>query len=195
MKAKISIGTPLGALAVLLSISLLTYGQGNVFKKIRYQGGSVASTVKPDDWNNTLTVSADEITLKFKDGKEQKIPTKQVTGLSYGQEAHRRVGTMIVLAVLLTPLALFGLLHKTRKHFVGIEWQEAEGKKGGVLLQADKDNYRGVLMALRGATGAPVSVSAEERKYVPTGIETVSAPTDKDKKTEDKKPEKDKPKP
>ena len=189
MKRTISTGGLLRAVAILLTISLLAYGQGNIFKKIRYQGGSVASTVKPDDWNNTLTVSGEEITLRFKDGKEQKIYPKQVTGLSYGQEAHRRVGTMIVLAVLLTPIALFGLMHKTRKHFIGIEWQEAGGKKGGVLLQADKDNYRGVLMALRGATGAPVSVSAEERKYVPTGIETVS-PADKEKTGE-----KDKPKP
>ena len=39
----------LGAVAVLLSISILTYGQGNTFKKIRYQGGSVASKVKPDE--------------------------------------------------------------------------------------------------------------------------------------------------
>ncbi len=192
----VTTGKLASVVVILLTISLLAYGQGNTFKKIRYQGGSVASTVKPDDWDNTLTVTGEEIALKFKDGKEQKIDPKQVTGLSYGQEAHRRVGTMIVLAVLLTPLALFGLMHKTRKHFIGIEWQEGDGKKGGVLLQADKDNYRGVLMALRGATGAAVSVSAEERKYVPTGIETVT-PTDKEKKPGDKekKSEKDKPKP
>lgn len=170
----------------VLTVSLLAYGQGNTFKKVRYQGGSIASKVKPDDWDNTLTVTADEIKLNFKDGVECKIDPKKVTGLSYGQEAHRRVGTMIALAVLLTPLALFGLMHKTRKHYVGIEWQEAEGKKNGVLLQADKDNYKGMLMALRGVTGAPVSVSAEERKYVPTGIETVTP--DKEKKPETEKP-------
>jgi len=36
------------------------------------------------------------------------------SGLSYGQEAHRRVGTMIALGILFAPLALFGLFHKTR---------------------------------------------------------------------------------
>lgn len=183
------------SIVILLTFSLLTYGQGNTFKKIRYQGGSIASKVKPDDWNNKLTVTPDDIKLDFKDGVTCNIDPKKVTGLSYGQEAHRRVGTMIVLAVLLTPLALFGLFHKTRKHYVGIEWQDAEGKKNGVLLQADKDNYKGVLMALRGVTGAPVAVSNEERKYVPTGIETVTS--EKEKKTEDKekKPEPEKPKP
>lgn len=54
------------------------------------------------------------------------------------------------------------------------------------MLQADKDNYRGVLMALRGVTGAPVAVSDEERKYVPTGIETVTPEKDKGKDEKDK---------
>jgi len=40
-------------IALVLAISILTYGQGNTFKKVRYQGGSVASSVKPDDWGNT----------------------------------------------------------------------------------------------------------------------------------------------
>jgi hypothetical protein len=178
----------LAVVAIVLSASILSYGQGNTFKKIRYQGGSVASTVKPDDWNNTLIVTSEEITLKLKDGKVEKIDPKQVTGLSYGQEAHRRVGTMIALAVLVAPLALFGLFHKTRKHYIGMEWQVEGDKKGGVLLQADKDNYKGVLMALRGVTGAAVAVSEEERKYVPTGIETVTPKnTDKDKETNKEK--------
>ncbi|MFY9572136.1 MAG: hypothetical protein WAV20_12115 [Blastocatellia bacterium] len=167
----------IAALSVVLCISILSYGQGNTFKRIRYQGGSVATTVKPDDWDNTLTVTSEEITLKLKDGKTQKVDPKRVTGLSYGQEAHRRVGTMIALAVLVAPLALFGLFHKTRKHYIGMEWQDEGDKKGGVLMQADKDNYRGVLMALRGVTGAPVAVSDDERKYVPTGIETVTPKT------------------
>ena len=180
--------TPVGAVAIALSISVLTYGQGNTFTRIRYNGGSVATTVKSDDWHNTLVVTPDEISLTLKDGKVEKIDPKRVTGLSYGQEAHRRVGTMIALAVLLAPLALFGLFHKTRLHYIGIEYTSADDKKGGVLLQADKDNYKGVLMALRGVTGAPGAVSAEERKYVPTGIETTTpADPNKDKPKEKEK--------
>jgi hypothetical protein len=176
----------LAVIAMILCLSILTYGQGNTFKKIRYQGGSIPSTVKPDDWKNTLIVTSDEITFSFKDGKTHKVDPKRVTGLSYGQEAHRRVGTMIALAVLVAPLALFGLFHKTRKHYIGIEWQEEGDKKGGVLLQADKDNYRAVLMALRGVTGAPVAVSEEERKYIPTGIETVTTKKEEKEKNKSK---------
>jgi hypothetical protein len=192
---KSSLGSLAKSIVIVLTASLIAYGQGNTFKKIRYQGGSIASNVKPDDWNNTLTVTSDEIKLDFKDGSTCRIDPKKVTGLSYGQAAHRRVATMVLLAVFLTPVALFGLLHKTRKHFVGIEWQDAEGKKNGVLLQADKDNYKGVLMALRGVTGAPVAVSAEERKYVPTGIETIILEKEKKSEDKEKKPEPEKPKP
>jgi hypothetical protein len=92
---------------------------------------------------------------------------------------------MIALAVLVAPLALFGLFHKTRKHYIGMEWQEEGDKKGGVLLQADKDNYRAMLMALRGVTGAKVAVAESERKYIPVGIETVTvSDTEKPKEKE-----------
>jgi hypothetical protein len=163
------------ALVVLLSFAVVIYGQGNTFDKIRYNGGTIQTKVKPDDWGNHLTVSSEEIKLVLKDGQTLRIDPKRVTGLSYGQEAHRRVGTMVALGILLTPLALFGLFHKTRLHFVGIEFTTEDDKKSGLLLQAHKSNYRGVLMALRGATGAPVAVAEEDRKYIPTGVETVTA--------------------
>lgn len=153
-----------------LLLASTTFAQGNTFDKIRYNGGTLQTNVKPDDWKNMLTVTSDEIMLKLKDGQTVKIDPKRVTGLSYGQEAHRRVGTMIALGILLAPVALFGLFHKTRKHYVGIEYTTADDKKAGLLLQADKDNYRAVLMALRGATGAPVAVAESDRKYVPTGV-------------------------
>src|SRR4029079_10227290 len=100
---------------------------------------------------------------------------KRVVGLSYGQEAHRRVGTMIALGILFAPLALFGLFHKTRLHYVGIEFTTEDDKKAGLLLQAHKDNYRAVLVALRGATGAPISVAADDRKYVPANVDIIVA--------------------
>jgi hypothetical protein len=166
---------------VLLCLSVLTYGQGNSFKDIRYQGGTLQTKVDPDDWGNRLTVSSDEIRFDLKDGQIIKIEPRQVTGLSYGQEAHRRVGTMIALAFI-NPLALFGLFHKKRDHFIGIEYNVADGKKAGLLLQGHKDNYRTVLVALRGATGAPIAVASEDRKYVPANVEVVIAENKDEKK-------------
>src|SRR6266478_7794564 len=86
-------------LAVFLCCAITALGQGNSFDKVRYNGGSVDSKVDPKDWHNQLTVTSDMITLALKDGKKLEIPPTSVTSLSYGQDAHRRVGTMVALAI------------------------------------------------------------------------------------------------
>jgi hypothetical protein len=159
-------------IGLCLCFSLSTYGQGNSFDRVRYNGGSVDSKVNPKEWKNTLTVTSDSITLSLKDGKKVEIPPKSVTSLSYGQEAHRRVGTMIALAILVAPVALFGLLHKTRLHYIGIQYTDSSNKSSGILLQGDKDNYRAILVALQGVTNVPVSVSEKDREFVPVGVKS-----------------------
>jgi len=159
-------------LAVFLCWTMLAYAGGNTFTKVRYNGGSVATKVDPKEWGNKLTVTSDLITLQLKDTTRFEVAPKAVTALSYGQEAHRRVGTMIALAILVAPVALFGLFHKTRLHFIGIQYKTPDGKAGGILLQGDKDNYRAMLVALQGVTGVPVSVAEKEREFVPVGVAT-----------------------
>ena len=159
-------------IAFTLVYSTLAYAQGNTFTKVRYNGGSVQSKVDPKEWSNTLTVNSDAITLTLKDGAKVEIAPKSVTSLSYGQEAHRRVGTMIALAVLVAPVALFGLFHKTRLHYIGIQYATPDQKKAGILLQGDKDNYRAILVALQGVTGAPVAVGEKDREFIPVGVST-----------------------
>lgn len=160
-------------LAITLCASLLASADGgNTFTRVRYNGGSVASKVDPKDWNNKLTVTPDAITLDFKDGQHLVIPPKSVTSLSYGQEAHRRVGTMVALAVLVAPVALFGLFHKTRLHYIGVQYSTPDSKNAGILLQGDKDNYRAILVALQGVTGAPVAVGEKDREFIPVGLTT-----------------------
>jgi len=173
--------------ATILSLALLTYGQGNSFDKVRYNGGSVESKVDPKDWNNHLTVTSDMITLALKDGKKLELPPKSVTSLSYGQEAHRRVGTMIALAVLVAPVALFGLFHKTRLHYIGVQYTTPDNKTAGILLQGDKDNYRAILVALQGVTGVPVSVGEKEREFVPVGVKTDVTKTEEKKEASGQK--------
>jgi len=164
---KVSAGYRLAVVLLVLATTLYATSEGNSWNKVRYNGGTLQTKVDPKDWNNHLTVTSDTITLKLKDGQQVEIPTKSVTGLSYGQEAHRRVGTMIALGILVSPVALFGLMHKTRLHYIGVEYATADGKKAGLLLQGDKNNYRAILTALEGATGAPLSVSEKDREYVP----------------------------
>jgi hypothetical protein len=166
-------------LAVALSCLMASavFGEGNTFTKVRYNGGSIPSTVNPKNWGNKLTITPDTIALELKGATKEfdkfDIPSKSVTSLSYGQEAHRRVGTMIALAVLVAPVALFGLFHKTRLHYIGVQYKTPDGKNGGILLQGDKDNYRAMLVALQGVTDAPVSVADKERSFVPIGVKSI----------------------
>jgi len=163
-------------ISLALCLSLIAYAEGgNTFTRVRYNGGSFPSKVDAKDWNNKLTVTSEAITFEFKDKQTLTIPPKSVTSLSYGQEAHRRVGTMVALAILVAPVALFGLFHKTRLHYIGIQYTTADTKNAGILLQGDKDNYRAMLVALQGVTGAPVSVAEKEREFLPVGVTTTSA--------------------
>ncbi len=159
-------------LVCCLTIAFVAQGQGNTFNRVRYNGGSVDSKVDPKEWHNRLTITSDKITLALKDGKTLDIPPKSVTSLSYGQEAHRRVGTMVALAILVAPVALFGLFHKTRLHYIGIQYTTSDNKTAGILLQGDKDNYRAILVGLQGVTGVPVSVAEKDREFVPVGVKT-----------------------
>ena len=166
---------------MMLALPVLTYGQGDNFDKIRYNGGAVQTEVKSDDWSNRLAVTSEGIKLDLKDGQQILIDPKRVTGLGYGQEAQRRVGA--TAPGFISPGALLGLF-KARLHYISIEFTTPQGKKSALLIQGRYDNYRAVLTALRGATGALVAVSEGDRKLVPVGDETVSA-----KKEEGKKPE------
>jgi len=157
-------------ISIFLCLSILSYAQGNVFNKVRYNGGSISTKVKPDEWDNRLTVNSDAITLLLKDGQSIAIQTKQVTSLSYGQEAHRRVGTAVLIGIFSLGIGALSALHKTKLHYIGVNYNDNDGKKQGVLLQGDKENFRAMLVALSGSTGLPVSVGEKERNEVPVGI-------------------------
>jgi len=58
----------------------------------------------------------------------------------------------IGLAVFSLGLGALLALSKSKKHFIGLTWDDG-GKKGGLALQADKNDYRGLLAGLEGITG------------------------------------------
>jgi hypothetical protein len=144
------------ALLVLgLAVRPCLADEGNSWNKLRYSGGTVAAKVNPFDWNTTLTVKPGELTFLF--GRQTfRLAPSEVTALSYGQEAHRRVADMVALSLVVTPLALFGILHQSKTHFIGIEYRTGDGNPGALLLEADKNNYRAILRALEVVTGKPV---------------------------------------
>jgi hypothetical protein len=140
----------------LLAVAVAAADGSNSWNKIRYSGGTVEAKVNPFDWNTTLTITSDNIVLQIGPRRSLNLKPAQVTALSYGQEAHRRVADMVALSVVATPLALFGILHKSKVHFVGIEFKTDDGKPGAVLLEADKNNYRDILRVLTAVTGKVV---------------------------------------
>jgi hypothetical protein len=79
------------------------------------------------------------------------IPASAVTEISYGQDVHRRVGAAIGIGVFTLGIGALMLLAKSKKHFVGLTWDDG-GKKGGLAFQADKSDYRGLLAGLEGIT-------------------------------------------
>jgi len=75
-----------------------------------------------------------------------------ITEISYGQDVHRRVGAAVGLAVVTFGLGALLAFSKSKKHFIGVTYANGD-QKGGFVMQCDKDEYRGILMALEGITG------------------------------------------
>ena len=158
------------ALSLALILALAGLSPATSFDRIRYCGGTASSRAGTDEWDNTLAVAPEQIVLYLADGQRVKIDPALVTNLSYGQEAHRELTALVDLGVIVAPVPLLGLLFTTRQHFIGIEYTTAGGEKAGLLIQAHKDNYRAVLMALRGATHAPITVAEADRKFIASAV-------------------------
>jgi hypothetical protein len=136
-------------LSVIIPVSAFGATSANSYN-VMYDGGSL-----PDlKTGNDLRMYIQGDTLRFMHGKKEviSIPASTVTEISYGQDVHRRVGAAIGLAVVSLGIGALMALTKSKKHYVGLTW-DADGQKGGMAIQCDKSDYRGVLLALEGITG------------------------------------------
>jgi hypothetical protein len=139
----------IGVICLTVPATVFAVEKGNVYD-IKYDGGSIANAKAGNDMK--LYMDPDKIRI-MKDKQEVVvIPAASVTELSYGQDVHRRVGAAIGLAVVSLGVGALMALTKSKKHFIGITWNDA-GKKGGMAFQADKSDYRGLLAGLEGITG------------------------------------------
>jgi hypothetical protein len=69
---------------------------------------------------------------------DKTIRGDQITELSCGEYARRRVAESVATGIILTPLFLFMLFAKEKKENVGIEYMKDDGNKDAVLLQINK---------------------------------------------------------
>jgi hypothetical protein len=134
-------------LCALFPISALA---GDTGYKVAYDGGSLPDLKSGTDVK--LYIDGSNIKID-KGGKDvTSIPAGAVTEISYGQDVHRRVGAAIGIGVFTLGAGALMALTKSKKHFIGITWDD-QGKKGGFAFQADKSDYRGILAGLEGVTG------------------------------------------
>src|SRR3974390_216851 len=136
-------------LALALPCSLIAADAQNGYK-VTYDGGSLLDTKAGAGLK--LKIGQEKIVLVHDQEEVVSIPTPAVTEISYGQDVHRRVGAAIGLAVVSFGIGALMALTKSKKHFVGLTWDD-EGKKGGLAFQADTSEYRGVRAGLEGVSG------------------------------------------
>jgi hypothetical protein len=134
------------AICIFLPLTALADSAGY---KVSYDGGSISEKVGS---NVFLYIESTQVRLVKSGTVLATIPVSTVTEISYGQDVHRRVGAAIGLAVVTFGLGALMALSKSKKHFVGITWADGD-KKGGFVMQCDKNDYRGILLGLEGVTG------------------------------------------
>ena len=139
------------ALALVLCIALpvAMFAADNGYK-VTYDGGSL-----PDTKSGTgmkLYIEPNQVRLVKDNAELAKIPASAVTEISYGQDVHRRVGTAVAVGVFTLGVGALVALSKSKKHYIGLIWADGD-KKGGLAMQCDKNDYRGILAGLEGITG------------------------------------------
>ena len=96
--------------------------------------------------------------------KSYSIPYSQIIDIEYGQKAGRRVGAAVATAILISPVGLFLLFSKKRKHFVTIGYKDNDGKEQVAVFELGKDIIRTTLSILEARSGKKIEYQDEEAK-------------------------------
>ena len=156
-------------LCLALAIPVAVYG--DTFPDgIKYLGGPGFPDVEDvrDSWDNSLTITDGEITLGFRRTliPAETFATSSVTRITYGQATTRRVGQWTALGVLVAPIALIGIFHKSRQHRVLIEWADERERERSILMQVHKDDFVGVLNDLAFRTGQTIWATGDDKEWL-----------------------------
>ena len=135
--------------------------QGGTTKEIDFPGAEKAIEGELDTGNE------EELLFFYKLDKKKRtygIPYKQFIDIEYGQKAGRRVGAAVATAILLSPVGLFMLFSKKRKHFVTIGYTDDTGKEQVAIFELGKDLVRTTLPILEARSGKKIIYQDEEAK-------------------------------
>jgi hypothetical protein len=140
-------------------------------KKAAYQGGTTKDADFPGAKSAVEgilnTSDPDNLRFEYKLQNQPRVYTiqfNQIIDIEYGQKAGRRVGASIATAILLTPLGLFLLFSKKRKHFVTIGYKGASGKEEVAVFELGKDIVRVTLPILEARSGKKIEYQDDEAK-------------------------------
>ncbi len=161
------------SIAALLILSLLIPPAfaGLDSKKAAYQGGTTKDKdfpgVKEAVEGNLNTSDENELRFEYslkKQNRVYSIPYRQFLDIEYGQKAGRRVGASIATAVLISPVGLFMLFSKKRKHFITIGYADEASKEQVAVFELGKDIVRTTLPILEARSGKKIIYQDEEAK-------------------------------
>jgi CxxC motif-containing protein (DUF1111 family) len=117
--------------------------------KVTYDGGSLPDSKAGAGMK--IYIESDQVRFTKDNADVVKIPASAITEISYGQDVHRRIGTAVAVGVFTLGVGALIALSKSKKHYIGLIWADGD-KKGGLALQCDKNDYRGIL-GLEGVSG------------------------------------------
>ena len=120
-----------------------------------YVGGTVVD-LKQETEGTFSAADVKELVFQYKKGRFT-VPYDRVDSLEYGQKAGRRVG----LAIAITPIAL---LSKKRRHFLTLNYKDADDKEQAAVFELGKNIVRVTLSSLEARTGRKIEYQDEEAR-------------------------------
>ncbi len=128
--------------------------------RVEYIGGTVADLKDKAD-GRMVTADAAQLVVQFKK-QALTVPFERINQLEYGQKVDRRY----LSAVLVSPIFL---LAKTRKHFLTVGYEDAEGRQQAMIFRVEKGDVRALLVSLEARTGRKVTFQDEEARKAGKG--------------------------
>jgi len=134
-----------------------------------------------ETWKNDIIITAASIEFVSVKNEfpEVAAPLARITSITYGQASTRHAVRWVAIGVLLAPIALVGLLHKSRKHTVLVSWTGDDGKERGAYFEIKGDHLRRLLNTLSFRTQKPVYADEEDRRWLLTrGVNAKADPNE-----------------
>lgn len=133
--------------------------------KLRVLAAPGVTESNPNDWNNSLSVSGDELTLHCpKCSPVQTVAFKKadIAGLRYGQNAYHHWVAGVITGVASLGVGLIVGAMKHHQHFFSVDTKD--GKAVGI--QADKGDYRQIAGMLENFAGLPIKVTEKDAHFL-----------------------------